>query len=314
MTNYGERLRTLQEKLAEKKHYDARALSLRKQLGELQRRVRELDTQRVREQADVDKLEGRSLAAFFYAVVGKKDEKLDQERQEAYAAAVKYDVAERELADVQEELSRCEAALGQLRDVEKEYAALMQETAAAIRASGDKDAEALLQLEQEAAELRRQETELREAISAGNGALRTAEDILSSLNSAQGWGTWDMIGGGGIIADAIKHNHLDEAQAKVERLQVQLRRFKTELADVTVYADIRIEIDSFLRFADFFFDGLFSAWSVQSKIGDAQNRVHNTQRQIRQVLARLDQKYAQAQQAAAANHAERENLILNTEL
>ena len=53
---------------------------------------------------DVDRLEGRSLSAFFYNVIGKMDEKLTQEKQEAYAARVKYDAAARELAGIEEDL------------------------------------------------------------------------------------------------------------------------------------------------------------------------------------------------------------------
>ena len=47
-----------------------------------------LDVYKRQEQADVDRLEGHSLATFFYQVIGKMDEKLDKERQEAYAARV----------------------------------------------------------------------------------------------------------------------------------------------------------------------------------------------------------------------------------
>lgn len=58
------------------------------------------------EQADVKQLEGRSLAAFYYQIVGKKAEKLDKERQEAYAATVKYDVEVQELATLEEDIKR----------------------------------------------------------------------------------------------------------------------------------------------------------------------------------------------------------------
>ena len=48
-------------------------------------RLKKLEKSKLAEQADVDRLEGHSLAAFFYQVIGKMDEKLDKERQEAYA-------------------------------------------------------------------------------------------------------------------------------------------------------------------------------------------------------------------------------------
>lgn len=313
MGNYGERLRQLQSRIAEKGHLQTLAADLRAQNRELTEKVRELDAARSREQADVDRLEGGSLAAFFYAVIGRKDEKLDQERQEAYAASVKYDTALRELESVREELERCEAKLAEICECEAEYSGLFREAAEAVRTAGNAQAEALLQLEQEIIACRQKEKELYEAVSAGEGALRMADDILTSLDSAKGWGTWDLVGGG-IVADAVKHSHLDEAQRRIERLQVQLRRFKTELADVTIYADIRIEIDSFLRFADYFFDGLFSAWAVMDKIENARSKVLNTQQQIRRVLSRLRPMYDTARQTTAEKEREHRERVLNTEL
>jgi len=38
----------------------------------------------------------------------------------------------------------------------------------------------------------------------------------------------------------------------------------------------RFTVDSFLKFADFFFDGLFADWAVLDHINQAQSRVENT--------------------------------------
>ena len=54
-----------------------------------------------------------------------------------------------------------------------------------------------------------------------------------------------------------------------------------------ISADMQVNIDGFLRFADYFFDGLFADWAVLDKIGQSQERVHSTQRQIESVLSRL---------------------------
>lgn len=93
--------------------------------------------------------------------------------------------------------------------------------------------------------------------------------------------------GGGLISDLAKHSHLDDAQAKVERLQGQLRRFRSELSDVQIRCDLQLNVDSFLRFADVFFDGLLSSWAVLDRIGSAREQVLRTQSQIENVLSRL---------------------------
>ena len=74
---------------------------------------------------------------------------------------------------------------------------------------------------------------------------------------------------------------------KSNSFKLELRRFKTELADVEITADLQVTVDSFLKFADFFFDGLFADWAVLDHINQAQSRVENTKDQIKRVLALL---------------------------
>ena len=68
------------------------------------------------------------------------------------------------------------------------------------------------------------------------------------------------------MADLAKHSRLDDAQESVEYLQSQLRAFRTELADVTISADFQVNIDGFLRFADYVFDGIFADWAVLDRL------------------------------------------------
>lgn len=287
MTYYDEKLQQLQEQMARSKQLEAMIKELRSQRDSLAAQVRELESIKLEEQADVDRLEGRSLAAFFYNVIGKMDEQLDKERQEAYAARVKYDAAARELEGVEADLRRYESELSALRGCEHRYDEVLKEKADAIKAAGGSNGEEILKLEERNAFLESQKKELQEAISAGNAALSTTQQVLSSLDSAEGWGTWDLFGGG-LVADLAKHSHLDEAQGAIEQLQSQLRRFKTELADVTIQADMQVNVDGFLRFADYFFDGLFADWAVLDKINRSQSQVQNTKSQIASVLSRLD--------------------------
>lgn len=287
MKFYDEELQKLQQQIARKRQLDAMIGELRSQCGALMGQVEELDAIRKKEQRDVDRLEGRSLAAFFYNMSGRMDEKLDQERREAYAAAAKYSVAVRELDEVQEDLARKEAERQTLDSCETRYQAVMEEKAAAVKKAGGAAAEEILRAEERLAFLNSQSRELQEAISAGNTALNTANQILSSLGSAESWGTFDLLGGG-VMTDLVKHSRLDEAQRCTEQLQAQLRRFQTELADVTIQLDIQVNVDGFLRFADYFFDGIFADWAVMDKISQAQSQIQSVKNQIETALAKLD--------------------------
>lgn len=308
-THYNDQLRELQQQVARSKQLEAKLAELRTQRDALTRRVLELEAIKLDEQKDVDRLEGRSLAAFFYNVIGKMDEKLDAERREAYAATVKYDAAARELAAVESELQEYEYELASLAGCDQRYAAVLQQKAAALKTAGGANAEQILGIEEEIAALEVKKKELKEAICVGKAAFRTSEQVMASLDSAEGWSTWDIMGGG-LLADMAKHSDLDEAQEKVEQLQGQLRKFKTELADVSIQADMQVNVDGFLRFADYFFDGLFTDWAVMDKIDNAQQKVKHTQRQIRDVISQLQQMLEAADVEQSKRNEQMEILVL----
>ena len=279
-------LKTLQQQVAEKKRLEAKLQELYTQQETLEAQTGELERAKLNEQADVDRLEGRSLAAFFYNVVGKLDQKLDKERQEAYAAQVKYDAAARELDSAQADIARCEDQRARLEGCEERYQAALQEKAAAIRRSGSDAARKLLETETRISALESRMKEIREAVDAGSTALQAADKVLATLDDAESLSTWDVLGGG-LLVDLAKHESLDNAQEQVEQLQEDLRRFKTELTDVTVEADLRVSIDGFLQFADFFFDGLFADLAVMDHIHGSQEKVRKTRDEIQTVLSRL---------------------------
>lgn len=51
--------------------------------------------------------------------------------------------------------------------------------------------------------------------------------------------------------------------------------------------DLKMDVGSFLTFADYFFDGIIADWMVQSKIGDALNQVREARRQVGGIRKRL---------------------------
>ena len=138
-------------------------------------------------------------------------------------------------------------------------------------------------------------------------------EVLETLDNAEGWSTWDVMGGG-LMADLAKYEELDDAQEQIEQLQVELRRFKTELSDVEIAADLQVTVNSFLKFADFFFDGLFADWAVLDHINQAQSRVENTKGQIKRVLALLKKMREDVDVQIADEKEKQEQLAVETEL
>ena len=95
---------------------------------------------------------------------------------------------------------------------------------------------------------------------------------------------FDMLGGG-FISDFVKHSKMNDASALMEQAKSDIQRFQRELRDVQVSLDLRMEIGSFLSFADFFLDGLVADYMVQSKITDAREQVDDAINRIEKILA-----------------------------
>lgn len=131
-----------------------------------------------------------------------------------------------------------------------------------------------------------QEIEIREAIAAGERALQSLRSAQEKLNSARGWGMFDLFGGG-FISDMIKHSKLEDASRYMEQAKRDLQVFRKELADVNISSGLRLDIGSFLTFADFFFDGLVADYLVQSKIAEARREVEHAIERVNEILAQL---------------------------
>ena len=129
--------------------------------------------------------------------------------------------------------------------------------------------------------------EMIEAINSGRQVLDKLKAAQEKLNSAGNWGLLDMLGGG-FLSTMIKRSKIDEANRLMEEARVGLWRFQPELKDVNLPMDMKLEVGSFLSFADYFFDGMVADFLVQSKISDAKQKVAEAIYRVQQVLNELE--------------------------
>ena len=128
--------------------------------------------------------------------------------------------------------------------------------------------------------------EIQEAIAAGERALSSLRMAREKLNSAGNWGMFDMFGGG-LFSTIIKRSKMSDAQNLMENAKSDLLRFQRELKDVNIPLDLRMEVGSFLSFADFFFDGFVADYLVQTKISDAKTQVSDAIYKVERILDEL---------------------------
>ena len=307
MAYYGKDLRELKEQLEKKERIETELHNLQEKRKPIEEKVSELEKCKLAEEKDVARLEGSSVASFFYQVIGKKEEKLLKEKSEAYEAVKKYEVAREELVAIEQEIESKQEMLRKLSSCKSRYEQLFQEKLRQLRLAENKD---ILKLEESLYEIERQKREVEEALCEGRKVLSQVDSILHSLDKAQGWAKWDTFGGGGLVTDMAKHEHLQTAQDKIRNLQWGLQSFKTELADVEIYADIKVTIDDFLKFADYFFDGIFADWAVLDKISDSKSKITSTRYEIIAVNSKLENQIESLGQRYREKMGQIEQLVL----
>lgn len=254
----------------------------------LEQKAAELKAVLVKENLDVNRLEEKSLSSLFYAMLGNREEKIDKERGEALAAKLKYDQAEIDLEDIKFRMEKLISERRELENSRAEYDRLFELKINELLRENSDNAHKILEFTEKIGFLKSRINEVFEAASVGNQVLGSLDDAAGRLDSAAGWGTFDLLGGG-FIANVAKHSYIDEARAKMEEAQMLLRSFRTELADIKIGADIGIETGGFAMFADFFFDGLIADWYMQSRINQSMENIHSVMQRVSDVVGRLEQ-------------------------
>lgn len=306
-------LSLLEAQLTYKKRLEAMANELREQRAVLQQKVALLEQKMILEKKGVERLEGKSLAAFYYHAFGKMNEKLEGERREYYAARVKYDAAVRELKAVELDLECTEEDLLDLRDCEQRYASAMEEKRRAIKDSGTEQSREFLEKEQDLNFLRGQERELEEAITAGTAALRVANDMVQSLKHVEGLGMFERLGSS-FLTDMAKREVLDDAQKTVEQLQIQLQRFNKELADVKLRDNLAVGMGRLLKFTDTYFENLLTVETPSDRMKESIRQVDETRDLILGMLRQLQTRLEEVRHRQVTMQEALNQLIATTEI
>lgn len=292
MREFDAELKDLRERIARLRRNMVRLETLRGQEAEALADAERLRRLWSAEQKDVEDLGRLSFASIAAKLSGRGEERLEREEAEACAARMKYDAAERQLAEIRQEIAGCEAELRADQGCEARFQQVLEEKREALKLGNSAAAERIIALEERLAELQSRLRELEEARSAGEDVRRRLDQVLASLGSAENWGTWDVIGGG-LLTDMMKYSRLDEAQHSMEQMQSALRRYRRELADVAALHIGDFRPDGFTWTLDVLFDNIFFDWSVLEQISNSRDRVEDLRRQVGRTQGQLNLEFNQ---------------------
>jgi hypothetical protein len=241
------------------------------------------------EEKDVDRLEGMSLSRVLAALHHSRDDDLARERAEAEAARYRVADAKSRLAAVTSELDGAQARRAQLSSAPRAYSDALAAREQQLTHSADPRGAELLRVADERGRLAAELQEMQDADRGAQAADQALADVQDRLGSASSWSTYDMVFGGGVIGNAIKHDRMDQAAAAAAEADRRLATLRTELADLAQAAPTapQLQLSSGLRFADLFLNNIFTDLAVQRQISQGQQNVARTRQLVDDVRHRL---------------------------
>ena len=287
LAELNERLAALRARLEERDRVRKRVARQQEAVASLDRYLEELAKRLAEEEKDVARLEGSGWTSFVAGLLGNKEEKLTQERQELLEVTLRHDSTRDELEDARDELERLEIQQRELADTDERYAQALAEKAALLAEHGHPAHEKLFLLADERGRLRDELVEVEEALRAGKDARSALLSCTGSLSKAKNWGVVDMIGGG-LVTTAIKHSHINRARDASHQARRAMSRFRREMKDLERHVDANVRVGDFATFADYLFDGFFVDWFLQSRIEDAHRNVASNVRHVETALRKLE--------------------------
>jgi len=277
-------------KLKEKEKYQHKLKDVMTELKEYENKRSKLVVELKKEKKDVEKLQKLSFSSIWYSLIGGKYEKLKKEKEELSQVEYEYKFNKETITRLKNESKYFKDKIYGIKQLEENYNKLLIEKEKLIFDNNSDLYQPLNDINQKIIHNENNLKEITEAINAGNKVLSALKTIHNALKKAKGWGTYDIIGGG-FFANMIKHSHIDEAENNMRDLKYLLNKYTRELKDVNMQVSINIDISEMLKFADFFFDNIFSDMMVQSKINRSLEQVKKTYATIGNQLSELKKQH-----------------------
>lgn len=278
------RLESLSKCMAQKEYLLKKQQKLSEALNEMTQEEIRLASILKKETQDYEKLERLSLTGLILLISRDYEEKKSKEYNEMRMAEYRYQELMDRIEDLKNDLEKTGAELSTFRDIEKEYKELLEEK---LSWATNQNIRAIKDFETRLYDARRELKEVDEAITACEALISSLDAALKSLSSAQGWGIYDILGGG-LVSSLVKHDHLDTAAATIKDASQKARKLHVELGDLDQMPEVEsMHIDEFTKTFDIFLDNIFSDFSIQNEIDETHSRISSNYGDAKALLEKL---------------------------
>ena len=306
------------EKVQRKNHLETVLKELRENIAQLEPEVRKLMTQMYIEQEDVEKLEGNGIKAFFTALSGKKTEKLEKEREEAYDAKKKYDAANLQLETMKNDLKRYIDEYNEVRYLEPDYEKAIKEKIEYIKEMKSPAAKKIVELDEQIEDMMKKNNELRHLRTLANRAIGTAEHMKTVLTQVKKLNTKDMLGmdmaSNGQHVAREKYELMSQAETLNNNLFAELYDLEKQTRGVAVKNNISIRTTKVGYIMDWQFDNFSQDLDTMISVNKALKNLDPVIEVVKEFVAPIVEKLSQEEAKQKELYSQRDEIVRNAEV
>ena len=280
------------KQVARKKYVKENLPLLKERKVELEKQVEELGKKKKSEDKDVERIEGYTLTAFIYSALGKKDEKLDKEKEEAYEATVKYELVVDELEEVNKDIRAMEYDLECYGKAEVNYEKAMDmwiENMTAFPLS-EEETKHIRYAQIELGQIRDKRNRIKESLKVAGRAIGTTKGIISDLDEAKRWGISDLILNRGFYSDYAQLEKLKDVEKNLRVLNTDIYKIKNELKEINDTGQLLLDLSTDWSAADMYFDFTLIEFAQFSEIKKAKKSAEEFIQQLEEVHDNIKKK------------------------
>ncbi|GAA2136653.1 hypothetical protein [Glycomyces algeriensis] len=299
------------ELLHRKRHHEQVLVRTEQQVASAEAALRLAEERAAVEQKDVDQLERVSFKALWAMVIGSREERLDIERAEAAAAQIRVQQERARVRLLVQDRASLETAGAEFETAEERFRELLAEKERTVVMLGLPAGGELEEIADQAADVRAERRELKEACDAGLQALGWIDEIGRLLGSARTASGWDLVGGGELVSQ-FKYDKLDSAGRAVAYAQWALDAFSRQLVDVGIEQHYRAPAIPNNWLTDVLFDNIFTDAVRNGQIRDATEHFRAIRGAVHTTIQSLRKRDAEAERSLARMQTRREALLVES--
>jgi len=259
-----------------------------------------------REEADIIKLESKSLYSIFKTILGDKKQELEKERQEYLQVYLKKQSIKAALKELKKEKELLLQSYSGKFGVARQFDELVKKQKAIIQKRNPEMGQIIIHFEERIANHRSKIKELHQAVREGRKAIKILQDIHLLLQDVEIWGKSlkrNVIGKRNRTKDKIQHG--------IHRVNRHLQRFEKELLDLVDHYehDYTPQIHEIEHFVNHIIDSLITDWVVKKNIVHSINTVTNLQDKITRIIGMLENDIERTKEYIAVERKDQRALI-----